>query len=333
MNPKASRLPISVLPRLRWAGLVSHPRPATTYGEALARISALRAREERGPALNPVCRTQMMTHQRKVERAIVLLHGYTDCPQQFHSLGRQFHERGYNVLIPRLPHHGLADRMTTTSARLTATELARLTDEAADIAHGLGEHVTIAGLSAGGVMAAWAAQHRPDLDLAVVMSPAFGLRVVPALLTTPVMHLTALLPNTFFWWDPLTRENAPGPGYPRFSSHGLSEILRLGAAVRREAARRPPAADAILVITNAADFAVNNRLTRSLVRAWRKHGAKNLRTYEFPLGLNVLHDFVGPNQAYQQVDNVYPVLFDLIVSPGAAGATPPTSDRSDAPSE
>jgi carboxylesterase len=309
------------------AGLVSCPRPASTYEEATARIAALQTEEAGGPALNPICCTQLLTHQRKVARAIVLLHGYTDCPQQFLSLGQQLHARGYNVLIPRLPHHGLADRMTTASAQLTAAELAHLTDEAVDAAHGLGEHVAVAGISAGGVMAAWAAQHRVDLDQAVVMSPALGLRVVPAFLTTPVMRLMAARPNRFLWWDPRTKEKAPGPGYPRFSTHGLSEILRLGAAVRHAAARRSPAAGAIVVITNASDLAVNNHLTAALVRSWRRHGVRDLRTYEFPLALRVFHDFISPEQVYQRVETVYPILFDLIVPPGVAVAPPPAGDR------
>jgi carboxylesterase len=48
------------------------------------------------------------------------------------------------------------------------------TDEVVDIGRGLGEHLTLAGLSGGGVVTAWAAQTRADLDQAVVMSAALG---------------------------------------------------------------------------------------------------------------------------------------------------------------
>jgi alpha-beta hydrolase superfamily lysophospholipase len=316
---------------LAMGDLAPGARPAATYGEAMERVAALHAQDASGPPLAPVCFAQMMTHERKVERAIVLLHGYTTCPQQFHEFGQLFHARGYNVLIPRLPHHGHADRMSTASALITAAALARLTDEAADIAHGLGEHVTLAGFSAGGVMTAWAAQHRDDLDLAVIMSPALGVGAVPAPLTTVSAHVSRLLPDTFIWWDPRTKERIPGAqyGYPRFSAHGLSEILLLGAAVRREAARRPPAARSILVVTNASDLAINNQVTKSLVRAWRRQGARRLRTYEFPLTMGLFHDYIGPEQPYQKVNTVYPILLDLILPAGTNGATRSASAEPD----
>ena len=47
---------------------------------------------------------------------------------------------------------------------------------AVDIAAGLGDQVTIAGLSAGGVVAAWAAQHRRDVHRAVLIAPSLGVR-------------------------------------------------------------------------------------------------------------------------------------------------------------
>ena len=62
--------------------------------------------------MNPVCETQFMTHHRKVDRAVVLVHGYTTCPEQFHALGQRFFDLGYNVLSAPLPQHGFADRMT-----------------------------------------------------------------------------------------------------------------------------------------------------------------------------------------------------------------------------
>jgi carboxylesterase len=52
--------------------------------------------------------TQLMTHAKKVDRAIILVHGYTNCPQEFHELGQRFYAVGYNVLIAPLPHHRLA---------------------------------------------------------------------------------------------------------------------------------------------------------------------------------------------------------------------------------
>ena len=199
--------------------------------------------------MNPVCRLKLMTHDRKVERAIIMVHGYTNCPQQFQALGQRFYDLGYNVLIAPLPHHGLADRLTEAQAQLTAEELAAYADETVDIAQGLGERVTMMGISGGGVTTAWAAQNRSDLDLAVIISPAFGFKQVPTLLTAAVMNLYMFLPNSFVWWDPaLQAEGSLPHQYPRYSTHALVQTLRLGFAIRAKAQHIKPAARKILVV-------------------------------------------------------------------------------------
>ena len=96
------------------SNLSSHPNPVQSYKEALERINQLQTQEP--PGMNPVCEIQLMTHDKKVDRVIILVHGYTNCPQQFKELGQRFYNLGYNVLIAPLPHHGLADRMTEAQA-------------------------------------------------------------------------------------------------------------------------------------------------------------------------------------------------------------------------
>src|SRR5690348_15642732 len=132
--------PASLFTPWNLASLSSHPDPVQNYTEAVQRIEAKQAQESN---LNPVCRTQFMTHGQKAQRVIVFAHGYTNCPQQFVGLGKRFYDLGYNVLIMPVPHHGLKDRMTDEQALLTAEEIAAYTDQVVDIAQGLGEHVTI----------------------------------------------------------------------------------------------------------------------------------------------------------------------------------------------
>ena len=292
------------------AGLVSHPRPVRSYEEALQRIERLRAQE---PAtLNPVCRLQFMTHNRKVERAIVLVHGYTTCPQQFHALGQRFFDLGYNVLIAPFPHHGLADRMTDEQAQFTAAEMATYADEVVDIAQGLGERVSMAGLSAGGVTTGWAAQYRTDIDKAMLISPAFGAEQIPTPLTAAVTNVFSLLPDTFTWWDPVNQDKDGIPyAYPRYSRHALVQTFRLGFAVQAGARRSRPAANKLIVVTNANDHSVNNEMTRAVVQEWQAHGA-TIVTYEFPADLRLDHDLIDPLQPTQRVDLVYPRLIQLL---------------------
>jgi esterase/lipase len=290
--------------------LASHPRPVQSYAEAMQRVEALR--EQESPSMNPVCRLQLMTHDKKVDRAIVFVHGYTNCPQQFHELGQRFYDVGYNVLIAPLPHHGLADRMTEEHAQLKAEELVAYADQTVDIAQGLGEHVTMMGISAGGVTTAWAAQHRSDIDFAVIISPAFGFKQIPTPLTAAVMNSYTFLADSFEWWDPaLQVKSLPTYAYPRYSKHALVQTLRLGFVTQMNAQRIPPAAKKMLVVFNANDNSVNNALTMDVVKSWQAHAA-NLTTYEFEANLKLDHDVVDPSQPNQRIDIVYPRLIDLI---------------------
>ncbi len=291
------------------SNLASRPHPVKSYAEAIQRIDILRAQE--GKDMNPVCQLQLMTHDKKVDRAIILVHGYTNCPQQFKELGQRFYDLGYNVLIAPLPHHGLANRLTETQGQLKAEELAAYADETVDIAQGLGQQVIMMGISGGGVTTAWAAQNRSDLDLAIVISPALGFKQIPTPLTAAVMNVFTLLPDSFVWWDPVLQDQAPPAyTYPRYSRHALVQILRLGFATQQAARHTQPAAKRIVIVFNPTDDSINNQLVKDLVKNWQAHRA-DLSTYEFDATLNLHHDLIDAAQPYQQTDLVYPQLIDL----------------------
>lgn len=291
-------------------GLVSHSNPAQSYAEAVQRIQTLQANN--ASKMNPECIAQFMTHGQKTEKVIIFVHGYTNCPAQFKELGERFYDLGYNVLIAPLPHHGLADRMTDEQGHLKAEELAAYADQMVDIADGLGKQVTMVGISAGGVTTAWAAQNRKDVDLAVIISPAFGFQAIPTVLTAPTMNIVSILPDTYVWWDENLKTNSlPTYAYPRYSKHTLAQIMRLGFAVQNKAKQQSPAADKILVITNTNDTSVNNILTARVVSIWTQNGA-NINTYEFPASLGLQHDMIDPSQPNQPIGIVYPKLIELI---------------------
>lgn len=298
--------------------LVSAPHPAANFEEAAARIEALQAQD--GAEINPVCRTRFLSHGRKTEKTIVLLHGLSNCPEQFGPLGDIFFNLGYTVLIPRFPHHGYSDRMTTAQENLTAEELARFGDEVADIAQGLGDEVIVTGFSMGGALTAWLAQQRSDIDRAVLIAPALGLGTIPADTTDAFAAGLLELPNFFMWWDPrLKEEMPPEHGYPRFASHALGQLLRLGAKTRQLAAQSPPATTDFLLITNENDLAVNNGLVDAQGQVWQSGGA-NVQTYTFPHNLGLEHDLIDTQSRTQQIERVYPILVELIDgAPAAAG--------------
>lgn len=292
----------------------SHPRPAADYEAALCRIDTLRAADTGD--LNPVCRLELLSHGRRTSRAVILLHGLTNCPRQFEALGQTLHQRGANVLIARIPHHGLADRLTPDLARLTARELVAFGDEVVDIGRGLGDSVTVAGLSLGAVVAAWLAQERHDVDRAVVIAPLFGVPQLWAPLTPGLTRFFLWIPNQFVWWDDKVRENIPGPPYvyPRFSTRALGEALRLAAAVGVAARQTPPGAAAVTLVTIDGDHAINNRAALDVERSWRAHAGDRVGAYQFPSQLRLGHDLIDPLQPYQRVELVYPVLADMMLA-------------------
>src|SRR5512135_3026141 len=126
----------------------SHPNPAANYTEAVQRVESLRAAEV---GFNPDCHTTLLTHGAKTAKAIVFVDGYGSCPVSFKELGAQFYDQGYNVLAVPLPYNGLADRMTNEQAKLQAEDLVRYADAVVDIGRGLGERLTMIGISCGGL--------------------------------------------------------------------------------------------------------------------------------------------------------------------------------------
>jgi carboxylesterase len=226
------------------------------------------------------------------------------------------YEHGYNVLIPRAPLNGLKDRLNNRQEYLTAEELAECADEALDIAAGLGEKVTVLGFSMGGVQATWAAVNRHDIDTAVIISPALGVNVVPAVLTPAVLRLTRILPNRYLWWDKQRKASfGTADMYPRFSTHALAEMLRLAEKPRQGIPR--PKAHRAIIVTNACDRAINNTMIYAMTERWRQKGkTTKIITYEFESSLDLTHEIIAPLDPDERIDFVHEKLFELITANG-----------------
>ncbi len=285
---------------------------AFSHDTTVNRIQAIQSQE--GGDIDPMCRTWLWTHGQKTPRALVYFHGYTNCPAQLDQLGETLYQKGLNVYVPRLPFHGLTDRMSTQQANLTSDMLVRLTNESIDIAHGLGDSVTVMGLSAGGVMAAYAAQFRGDVDLAVALSPAFGLPFAPTILTSVAKGIVPRIPNIFIWWDRRAKQTIQGPpyGYPRFSTRALINVFKAGDAVLVQAKQRPPAARRVVLITNAGDTAIHLPTARALGKAWQATAPDRVEVFEFPKNQTIIHDMIDPRQTAQRIDVVYPVILKYL---------------------
>jgi carboxylesterase len=265
-----------------------------------------------GPNVNPLCHTRVYTHGRRVERSLVLLHGFTNCPQQFDALGRQFHERGWNVLIPRYPRHGYTDRLNTSIAELRADHLIAMANRAAAVGAALGDRVTIAGLSLGGILSGYLAQTREGIDRAVLIAPMLGLKPIPGPVLGAMSAAARFLPNFYVWWNNDLKETLGPPyGYPRFATHAYAALFDCGRMLVRSARRAAPKTQTVAVITNAAEPRLNNHFTYRLVDSWRARGA-SVETFEFAAGDALPHDLIDPGNAAQKTAYVYPIVTRLI---------------------
>ncbi|NJM42535.1 MAG: alpha/beta hydrolase [Anaerolineae bacterium] len=295
--------------------LHSYARPASGYFAAVQRATALKNQDTR--EINSVCHTELLTHNETTDRAIVFIHGLTSCPAQFAQLGKLFFELGYNVFLPRIPHHGYANRLTPSLAQLTAPQLATFADEVVDIAQGLGRKVFVMGLSVGGMVTGWVAQYRTDVERAVLVSPLMWPHSVNPSLKKHTGLLARFLPNTWRWWDAAKKQNrdAPGYSYPRFPTRAVAHCLKLAQSVMDASRIKKPAAQHITVVTNANDHVVDNQTTYALVNNWRKTNAEDpqrIESFEFEARMNLTHDLIAPEHPLQQIEHVYPALVKLV---------------------
>ena len=289
--------------------------PAGSFEEAMTRIEATQEEEKAGGEINPVCVSKAMTHEEKTKQVIVLYHGFTSCPEQFRELGEAFFEEGYNIYIPRLPHHGHADQMSEALLETSAEELAAFASETIDVARGLGDEIIVGGLSGGGTIATWIAQEHEDVDTAVMVAPFLGVGFVPTALNRPFAQIADDIPNIWLWWDPTKKQDNPfsqSYQYPRYPLHAMAEYLRLGFAAEHDAKENPPGVNRLIVITNANDKSINNGIVAQFEELWQQHGAELVSSYQFEKDLGPPHDLITPTREDGNPALVYPVIMDSI---------------------
>ena len=291
--------------------LSSHAQPMASTTQVHALEQQLLAKD--GPDINPTCHSIIIDAGHKQAQSVVLLHGFTSCPGQWLTVAKAYAAAGYNVVIPRLPGHGYADRLTSAPSDVTPQELAATTDEAINLAAALGDRVTVVGLSAGGSLAAWAAAHRNDVAEADVIAPLMLPKAIPEIAVAPIARLAGHIPDIYLWWDGDKKEKLATPpyAYPRYSLRSLGAFLALGRNAQHDVTRTTPL-DRLLVITNANDGAVSNDPLVGFKEHMRPV-TKIVDQYEFPGAEQFKHDVVtvdGENAKH--ISEIYAKLASLL---------------------
>ena len=101
-------------------------------------------------------------------RGALVLHGFTGNPQSMRDLALALSDAGFTVELPLLPGHGtdIADMLPTrwedwsAAAEEAYTELAARSDG-----------VVVVGLSMGGLLTVWLAEHHPEIAAIAVVNP------------------------------------------------------------------------------------------------------------------------------------------------------------------
>jgi esterase/lipase len=141
---------------------------------------------------------------------VLLLHGYSACPQQYNEIAKELSAEGFTVLVPLLPGHGHAYTVDANGKATDHTEdlitdahyqdygvfAKRMADIVAKAAPG--DHAVM-GLSVGGALAASAAEQSPGTFKRVLLMNAFfdiangfGAAIVPV--------LNAIVPQFPYGW-------------------------------------------------------------------------------------------------------------------------------------
>lgn len=299
--------------------------PVADYNEATNRIKAIQSRDTADTL--SVARTQFMAQGRKVTRAIVFLHSLSNSPEQFYELGKRFFDEGYNVLIPRMPYHGSANRMTTEQAQLDGNRLLSYLNEAVDVAQGLGDFVVVAGQSLGGVLAAMCALYRRDVDLTVLISPTFGLWGLPHNLSYRLARTMLGMPNRFIWWNLLQGERfGPDYIYPRVSSHALAHGLELAHQAMTAAGQMKGASRGMILVTHPRDPFSTPSAAGQFAKLIEQKGL--LVREEKIAALPARHDIVDPWSIGAHRELVHDMLVDLITPYRPAQPESPDSPTS-----
>jgi pimeloyl-ACP methyl ester carboxylesterase len=284
--------------------LAPRANPAANYEAALTRAHVFQQGDS-GAA--PGGKSVLQVQGHRTPRAVVFFHGLTNSPRQYRDLVDSVFAEGDNVFVPRLPWHALVSGNVDDLGRLTATELRDVADESIDIAAGLGDTVIVVGISLGGNMAAWVAQFRP-VYRAVIVAPALGVSGVPRSLETPAMNLALRVPNYSSGDPPDTLRPDRTLGW---TTRGVAEGMKLGAAASRNANRNPPHAHEIRFLVNANDGTVSRSLTDQLLGDWKANGA-NVSLFELPDSLRLPHDVIDPDQPRGRIGITEPVLLALL---------------------
>ena len=296
----------------------SDPHPASSYQAAMQKFAELEKSESSLP-LSPEGKSRIFSHGKKTERVFVLLHGLTNCPEQFVPLAKILFQSGANVVIPRARYAGYTDLMNGVQGLQSAQDLLDQAAQGLDIAAGLGDRVSLVGLSGSAVAATWMAANRDGIESVLILSPFFSLHGHPVWQIDGLAAILSKVPNFYKWWNDDLKENNPGPAYAyrRYGTRCMADVIQLSRVVRSRLSTQPLRAGRLDILITGTDKGAHNDLTNQLAAEWAAKNPGHVTIFEFPEKAGVPHDMVDPYQPEQKIRITYPRILELLGVPSA----------------
>ena len=254
-------------------------------------------------SIQPDCKPEKHSAVGPLKGSIILLHGFTGCPQQFSSAGQELSQYGFNVYIPLLPGHGYAGLEGYRGLPSQKASAKIFNKFISDLEKLITQEDTpqkmIGGVSFGATLAA-AAITKPGSPFkrALLITPVFGLNQPTTnnnsyyAVKTPVSEIDPKLAQktTLGWGEDCVYETSIGrSGYCRYTIDSLLAITSYGESL---VGKKLEAGIQSQLIGVERDPCASNKLIQMFLKNNKTVGCN----YPFPANHSLISAFDSPDE-------------------------------------
>jgi esterase/lipase len=259
-------------------------------------------------------------NQRKAYKgAVLLLHGYTACPQQYFELGKRLSDNGYDVLMPLSPGHGqvLAEdgRDQHEYMPVYREEYMAFSERLNDVMGNAAGEKVIGGLSVGGALATYALNMAPhQYDRALIMAPFYKIKnAFQQNLMMTLTYIPFIRQYVVSWGDEckITERNAGRAGICDFRLRHMNAVQRFGAYVVNSVDAGVAAKIQFVGVEN--DDVINTGVMKQVTEAYPEETVNKCLLLK-GASHSLLSRYDSPNQHKFWLDGFLDAAEDFIVS-------------------